>query len=113
MYGSSPLRVSRSIWPASVNEWARFLRDITGNQRWTSEKLRTIILEMKVMDIHHIIKGISPEFRAHERLAEQKDQQMEERLEEHGGWSMICWPIPAPRKRLCRERNTSRLAGTG
>jgi hypothetical protein len=74
---------SRGLYvPASVNEWARFLRDITGNVNWTSTNLRKIIHEMKVMDIQHIIKGLSPEFRAHERLAEQKDQQMEERLEE-------------------------------
>ena len=34
------------------------------------------------MDIHHIVKGLSPELRAIERLADQKEQQMQEYLEE-------------------------------
>jgi hypothetical protein len=74
---------SRGLYlTASVNEWARFLRELTGKQNWSSKNLRKIIFDMKVMDIHHIIKGLSPEFRAHERLAEQKGQQMQENLEE-------------------------------
>ncbi len=73
---------SRGLYvPASINEWARFLRDITGNQKWTPKKLRTII-DTGMMDVHHIIKGLSPELRAHERLAEQKEQQAQEQLEE-------------------------------
>jgi hypothetical protein len=69
---------SRGLYvAASVNEWARFLCNITGNRKWTPENLRKI-MAMKLMDLQHIIKGLSPELRAHERLAEQKNQQMEE-----------------------------------
>jgi len=66
---------------ASVMEWARFLRELTGNQKWTSKTLRAII-DSGTMDLHHIVKGISPELRAHERLAEQREQEREEQLAE-------------------------------
>jgi hypothetical protein len=66
---------------ASVSEWARFLREVTSNPKWTSKTLRAII-NTGTMDLHHIVKGISPELRAHERLAEHRELEREEELAE-------------------------------
>lgn len=57
---------------ASINEWARFLRDLTGNQKWTPKALRAII-DSGTMDLHQIVKGLSPELRAHERLVARRE----------------------------------------
>jgi hypothetical protein len=64
-----------------VSEWSKFLRNLTGNPKWSSKTLSAII-GTGTMDIHHIVKGISAELRAQERLAEQKEQEREEQLAE-------------------------------
>lgn len=66
---------------ASVSEWAKFLRTLTGNRKWTS-KVLTAIINTGTMDIHHIVHGISPELRAHEQLVERREQERQEQLAE-------------------------------
>lgn len=66
---------------ASVSEWAKFLSELTGNSKWTAKALRTII-DTGTMDLHHVVKGLSPELRAHERLMQQREHEAQEELEE-------------------------------
>ncbi len=62
-----------------VTEWARFLRELTGNQKWTNKSLNAII-DSGTMDLDHIVLGISPEMRAHARLVLRKRLERNEEM---------------------------------
>src|ERR1035437_4733119 len=62
-----------------VTEWAGFLRNLTGNQKWTNKSL-TAIIDSGTMDIDHIVVGVSPEMRAHARLVLRKRLERNEEM---------------------------------
>ncbi len=43
---------------ASVAEWARYLRHLTGNHRWTSRKLDAVL--QLIPSLNEIVRGVSP-----------------------------------------------------